>query len=209
MKSTFSLILVGLGLVAAMFISAKKTSSEPGYVIGDEVQHFTLKGIDGSMISLKDFSDSKGCIIVFTCNTCPYAKMYEQRIVELHDKYSNKGYPVVAINPNCKIKKPGDSFEAMKTLAQDKKYRFAYLRDENQNVAKAFGATKTPHVYVTQNQGGTFRVRYMGAIDNNHVDASQADLKYVENAVDALLEGKEVETTTVKAIGCTIKWKDI
>jgi len=156
---------------------------------------------------LKDYKSEKGVILIFTCNVCPYSKMYEQRIIELQNEYVHKGYPVVAINSNDPQKSPGDSFNEMVKLADEKSYPFPYLYDEDQSIAKAYGATNTPHVYLLENQKNGFYVSYIGAIDNNSRDGNQANNKYVESAIEALDNGKEIETKSTKAIGCTIKWK--
>jgi peroxiredoxin len=177
----------------------------PGYGIGDVIEDFKLMNIDGNMVSLSDYKDAKGFIITFTCNTCPYAKMYEDRIIELDKKYAPLGYPVIAIMPNNTQVKPGDSFEEMKKRAQVKGFTFPYLIDEEQNVYPKFGATKTPHMYVVQKTKKGNIVQYIGAIDDNYKDASAVSRKYVEEAVDALLDGKEVAETITRAIGCSIK----
>ncbi|WP_426059095.1 thioredoxin family protein [Hymenobacter sp. B1770] len=174
-----------------------------GYRVGDKAADFKLKNIDGKMVSLADNKAAKGYIVVFTCNTCPYAKAYENRIIQLNQKYAPQGYPVVAINPNDPNVAPGDSFEAMKT----KKYAFPYLIDETQQVAKAYGATRTPHLYVLKRQGDDFVVSYIGAIDDNSEDAKMVKTKYVENAMNEIMAGKPASTSSTKAIGCTIKWK--
>lgn len=177
-----------------------------GYSIGDTVSDFRLKNVDGKMVSLADFKNAKGVIVIFDCNTCPYSKAYNDRIIALSKKYT-ASFPVVAINSNSPEVSPGDSFDEMVAHAKDKGYSFPYLFDETQEVAKAFGATNTPHAYVLKKEGASYKVAYIGAIDNNTRDSAAADKKYVEEAVNALLEGKVVETTKVKAIGCTIKWK--
>ena len=174
-----------------------------GYQVGDKAADFKLKNIDGKMVSLADKKAAKGYIVVFTCNTCPFAKAYESRIVDLNAKYAPLGYPVVAINPNDPAVAPGDSYADM----QKKKYAFPYLVDESQQVAKAFGATRTPHLYVLTKKGPDFVVSYIGAIDDNSEDAKLAKTKYVENAMTEILAGKPTTTSSTKAIGCTIKWK--
>lgn len=174
-----------------------------GYNVGDKAADFKLRNIDGKMVSLADNKAAKGYIVVFTCNTCPFAKAYESRIVDLNTKYAPKGYPVVAINPNDPAVAPGDSYADM----QKKKYAFPYLVDDNQQVAKAFGATRTPHLYVLTKKGADFVVSYIGAIDDNSEDAKLAKTKYVENAMTEILAGKPATTSSTKAIGCTIKWK--
>jgi peroxiredoxin len=201
------LTAVYLLIIATFFISGKPVLNE-GYQVGDTVGSFNLKNVDGKMVSLADYKTAKGVILIFDCNTCPYSKSYNDRIIGLHDKFSSKGFPVVAINSNDPQISPGDSFEEMVKRAKNKKYTFPYLFDESQEVAHAFGATNTPHVYVLQKVGNDFKVAYIGAIDNNSRDASAADKKYVEDAVGAILSGSSVPVNKTKAIGCTIKYRN-
>jgi peroxiredoxin len=191
-------------LSLALFFAG--TPSDKSYDIGDAVNDFTLKNIDGKMVSLSSYAD-KGAIVIFDCNTCPYSKAYRERIKALDAKYASKGYPVIAINPNDPDKSPGDTFEEMVSYGKEHKYKHAYLYDADQTVATAFGATNTPHVFIVKKEDGKFVLNYIGAIDNNTKDGAKADKKYVEEAVDRLLQGKKLETTKTKAIGCTIKWK--
>lgn len=157
------------------------------------------------MVSLSDYKDTKGVLVIFTCNTCPYAKAYEDCIVALDKKYKPKGVPVVAIMPNNTSVKPGDSFENMQNRAQEKGFTFPYLIDSKQEIYPVFRATKTPHVYLLQNTGQGPVVKYIGAIDDNYQDASQVETKFVEDAIDAMLIGQPIKLTTTKAIGCSIK----
>jgi len=150
------------------------------------------------MISLDSYIDSKGYIVIFTCNNCPYAKAYQQRIADLQIEYGKKGFPVIAINTS-------DSKEDIIERAKEKNYPFPYLQDETQNVSRSYGATKTPHVFVLNSDKS---VAYIGAIDNNYKDADAADKHYVTDAVDALLTNQPVKVQTTKAIGCTITWKN-
>lgn len=201
MTKTLSFLTLALALVIASFTVAPPTE---GYKVGDTAADFKLKNVDGKKLSLADIKDAKGYIVVFTCNSCPYAVAYEDRIIALHQKYAAQGYPVVAINSNDKDVKPDDSYDKMKQRAKDKAFPFAYIYDETQEVAKTFGALKTPHVYVLDKNR---MVRYIGAIDDNSEDAAAVKEKYAENALDALLAGKEVAVKETKAIGCGIKWK--
>ena len=177
------------------------------YEVGDAVSDFKLKNVDGKMVSLSDYGSSKGAIVFFDCNTCPYSKAYNDRIIALNTKYAAAGFPVIAINPNNAEASPGDSYEKMISLAKEKHYTFPYLYDPTQQTTKTFGASNTPHAFVLKNEDGAFKVSYMGAIDNNVRDASTAEKKYIEEAVDALLAGGAVATPKTKAIGCGIKWK--
>ncbi len=179
--------------------------AQKGYDIGDVATDFKLENIDGNFISLSDFTQAKGFILIFTCNTCPYAVAYEDRIEALNKKYASKGYPVVAIMPNDISIKPGDSLAAMKKRATEKGFTFPYVIDREQSIFPQYGATKTPHVYILEKENNTNIVRYIGAIDDNYKDALMVKTKYVENAVDTLLNSKEVSISKTKAIGCSIK----
>lgn len=191
-------------IAGALTISADR-SVDDGYDIGDIATDFSLMNIDGKMVSLSDYSQSKGFIVIFTCNTCPYAVAYEDRIIALDKKYKEKGYPVIAIMPNNPDSKPGDAFEEMKKRAKVKGFTFPYLMDEGQKIYPQYGATKTPHVYVLQKTKKGNEVKYIGAIDDNYQDAEAVQEKYTENAVDALLNGTEIKETKTRAIGCSIK----
>lgn len=178
------------------------------YEIGDAVTEFRLKNVDGRMISLSDYKTEKGVVVIFDCNTCPVSKAYNERIIALNKKYKTKGFPIVTINANDAIGSPGDSFEEMVKLAKARNYDFPYLVDETQEVGKAFGATNTPHCFVLVREGTNFRVAYIGAVDNNTRDASAADKKYLEEALDALLAKQPVPTEKTKAVGCGIKYRN-
>lgn len=202
------IIKTTLGTFLVLLISAftiNKTSINDGYKVGDIAEDFNLKNVDGKMVSLSNYKDAKGFIITFTCNTCPFAVAYEDRIIALDKKYAAKGYPVIAIMPNNVKVKPDDNLDAMKARAKSKGFTFPYLIDEAQSIYPKYGATKTPHMFVLQKTKKGNVVKYIGAIDDNYQDASAVTTKYVEDAVDALLEGKEVKQTETKAIGCSIK----
>jgi len=196
-----------LAVVLCVFaLSAFTTITDgDGYKVGDVATDFSLENIDGKMVSLADYKDAKGYIVIFTCNTCPYAVAYEDRIEALNKKYADKGYPVIAIMPNNTDVKPGDNMEAMQARAKEKGFTFPYLMDKGQKIYPQYGATKTPHVYVLEKTKKGNVVKYIGAIDNNYKDAAAVTETYTEDAVDALLNGGEVKTKTTKAIGCSIK----
>lgn len=177
------------------------------YKIGDEATDFKLNGVNGETVSLSDYPDAKGAIVVFTCNTCPYAIAYEDRLIALDNKYKQLGYPVLAINPNDPEVQPKDNLQAMQQRAKEKGFAFPYLLDAGQKIYPQYGANRTPHVFVLNKENGKAIVRYIGAIDNNYQDADDVSEHYVQNAVDALLEGRPVKQETTVAIGCTIKVK--
>ncbi len=177
------------------------------YKAGDVAADFSLRSVSGEMVSLSGYDDADGFIVAFWCNTCPVVAKYEQRLIALHAKYAPKGYPVIAINPNDPVLSPGDSYEKMKERAARENYRFDYLFDETQQVARTYGATNTPHIYILSWRDGKLVVEYVGAIDNNADDAAAADRKYAEEALDSILAGREVAVAGTRAVGCTIKWK--
>ncbi|HAM10725.1 MAG: redoxin [Bacteroidetes bacterium GWE2_41_25] len=192
--------------LAVVAISLQSFSGSP-YKAGDYATDFNLKNLDGKMVSLSQYEDAKGFIVVFSCNVCPVVIKYEDRIKELHQEYSSKGYPVVAINSNDPSVSPGDSYEAMKKHAKNNGYKFEYLYDESQDVAKTYGATNTPHVYLLSKNAGKLKVEYVGAIDNNADNGAAADKKYVVDALNKLIKGEQPSVTATKAVGCGIKWK--
>lgn len=176
-----------------------------GYKIGDVATDFSLPNVDGEMVSLADFEESKGFVIIFTCNTCPYSVAYEDRIIALDKKYKSQGYPVIAINPNDPAAAKGEAMSDMKQRALDKGFTFPYLQDVGQEIYPQYGATKTPHVFVLQKAGDDNIVRYIGAIDDSSRNPDKVKKRYVEQAVDALLAGESPSITKTKAIGCSIK----
>jgi len=195
-KVMFLTLIMTAGLIYA---------GDGGYKVGDVAADFNLKNVDGKMVSMANYPDAKGFIVVFTCNHCPYAKAYENRLIELDKMYSKKGYPVIAINPNDPNIVPEDSYLKMKEKSYEKGYTFPYLIDEKQDVYKRFGATRTPHVFVLQKEDKDLVVKYIGTIDNNYKDAEAVTEKYVAGAVNSLLAGNNPEPDFTKAIGCTIK----
>ncbi|WDF47398.1 thioredoxin family protein [Chryseobacterium sp. KACC 21268] len=199
---SFGLMMI-LGLLS--FSSIKKINS--GYQVGDEATDFKLKNIDGKMVSLSDYKSAKGFIVIFTCNRCPYAKKYEDRIIELDKMFKSKGYPVIAINPNDATVQPQDGFAEMQTRAKEKGFTFPYLVDEGQKIYPIYGATKTPHVYILKKENGKNIVKYIGAIDNNYENPNDVSEFYVQDAVNQLLKNEAVKTEKTVAIGCTIKVK--
>ena len=175
------------------------------YQIGDVAEDFELKNVDGKMVSLADFEEAKGFIVIFTCNTCPVSVANEDRIIDLNEKYKDQGFPVIAINPNNPKVSSGDSYELMKVRAKEKGFNFPYLFDDGQNVYPTYGASKTPHVYVLNKEDDELIVRYIGSIDDSARNAGAVKTKFVENAVDALNKGMPIEIASTKAIGCSIK----
>ena len=193
-----------IGFFALLMGVLMSFTNPTGYKVGDKATDFKLKSVDNKMYSMADYKDAKGFIVVFTCNHCPFAVKYEDRIIDLAKKYKSKGYVLLAINPNDPAAQPEDSFELMQKRAKEKKFTFPYLFDEGQKIYPQYGATKTPHVFLLDKN---LVVKYIGAIDDNVEDASQVKEKYLENAIAALEKGQEPTPNTTKAIGCSIKVK--
>ena len=196
-------------ILFALSLLTLSTATSPvkvdGYKIGDVATDFSLPNVDGDMVSLSDFKDAKGFIVIFTCNTCPYSVAYEDRIIALDKKYKSRGYPVIAINPNDPAAIEGDELADMKIRAVEKGFTFPYLQDVGQQVYPQYGATKTPHVFVLQKEDEKNIVRYIGAIDDSSRNPNNVTKRYVEQSVNDLLAGKTLTITRTKAIGCSIK----
>ena len=199
--------LIWIISASLLFVTDKDSSS--GYQIGEFVDDFKLQNVDGKMIALSNYKNKKGCILIFSCNTCPWVKLYESRIIALHNKFDVEGYPVLTVNSNDSKKSPGDSFEQMKLRSKRMGYTFPYLWDQNQKIAIAFAATNTPQVFLLNNVDGKFRLEYVGAIDDNPRDSESVQINFVEQVIEALVDNREIEIKKAKAIGCTIIWKDV
>ncbi len=191
-------------IIASLFYVAGQAQ---GYSVGDKAINFKLKNVDGNMVSATDYKKAKGFILVFTCNTCPYAVAYEDRLIELNKKYEKKGFPLIAINPNDPEVQPKDTYDLMVKKAKEKGFNFPYLYDAGRKISAVYGATKTPHIYLLSKRGKKLVVEYIGAIDDNYGDASKVKKAYLANAINDLLAGKKPAVTQTKAIGCSVKKK--
>lgn len=205
MKTLKILAVLAFLIIISAFAAINFHLFQDEYQVGDVAADFSLKNIDGEMVSLADRTDAKGFIVVFTCNTCPFAQANEKRIIALDAKFDTQGYPVIAINPNDPEVKAGESLAAMQTIAKEHGYTFPYLADDHQEVFPEFGAKKTPTVFVLQKQNDELIVKYKGAIDDSARDEAAVNKRFVEDAVEALLAGKTIKTNNTKAIGCAIK----
>jgi thiol-disulfide isomerase/thioredoxin len=173
--------------------------------IYDSLPEFkSLQGTDGKTYSSSNFGDKQILVIVFSCNHCPYVQAYEDRIISIQNDYASKDVQLVAINSNDTKNYPEDNFNEMIVRAKKMKFNFIYLRDEDQSVAEAFGATHTPQFFVFDRER---KLRYSGKMDDNWQNPSEAKEHYLRDALDALLTGKEVKNPETFSIGCTIKWR--
>jgi thiol-disulfide isomerase/thioredoxin len=163
-----------------------------------------MKNVDGKELNLKSIVQPAGTLVVFTCNHCPFAKRWESRIIELGNAYAAKGIGVVAINANDPAAYPEDAYAAMQVRAKEKGMEFPYVVDATSNVARAFGATKTPEAFLFDKNG---KLVYHGAIDDNGEEPSKVENAYLKLALEAVLSGKEVAVKETKSIGCGIKFR--
>jgi peroxiredoxin len=175
--------------------------------IQKQVLDFNLPCVQGGAVSLKNYPNAKGFIIVFTCNHCPFARMYADRLNALHQKFSGQNVPLLAISSTDTLQYEEDTYFKMAKRAKDAKYQYPYLYDGKQVVAKNFGADKTPHAFVIWKEGEKWVVRYNGAIDDNGGVPAEVSKPYVANAVEALLAGRPVEVPETKSIGCQIQYR--
>jgi len=171
------------------------------------VDDFRLKNVDGKFVSLRDYSGAKGFIVVFTCNHCPFAKLYPPRLNELNTKYKPLGVPLIAISSTDTITFDDDTYPRMVEKARNEHFNFPYLFDDLQTVAKNFSAQRTPHAFVIWNEQGRWVVKYNGAVDDNGAEPQHVKNHYVADAVDALLAGREVAVKDTRSIGCQIHFR--
>ena len=179
------------------------TVDSVGLPLGSRAIDFNLKGVDGKSYSLKDFSDKKATVVIFSCNHCPYVQAYESRMVQLQEDYKPKAVTLVAINSNDETNYPEDSFPNMVKRAKEKGFNFPYLRDESQEVARAYGGICTPHVFTFDLN---MTLQYKGRIDDSRYP-EQVKVHDLRNALDAILAGKKPPVQETRPFGCSIKWK--
>ncbi len=172
-----------------------------------ENNDFSLKNVNGQFVSLSDYPEAKGFIIIFTCNHCPFAKLYTDRLNKLNEIYSELGVPLIAISSMDTISYEEDTYLKMIQKSEKEKYNFPYLYDADQLVAKRFGAQKTPHAFVIWKNQNYFEIKYSGAIDDNGMHPKQVKDEYVAVAIDELLQGKSVTVTETISIGCQIYFR--
>lgn len=172
------------------------------------VDDFSLLNVDGRIVTLADFPDARGFVIVFTCNHCPFAKLYPPRFNAYFEKYAVQGVPLIAISSTDTVMYEDDTFSRMRAKATAEHFLFPYVRDANQTVAKNFDAQKTPHAFVIWKERGKWVVKYNGAFDDNGANPDKVQEPYVVNAVDALLAGRSVGVAETASIGCQIYFRD-
>jgi peroxiredoxin len=198
MKTTSALLLLSAALSCMGFLSGDVKT----------VPDFNLKNVDGQFVSLKNYPEAKGFILIFTCNHCPFAKLYPPRLNDLNAKYTKLGVPLIAISSTDTITYEEDAWPKMVEKARDEQFNFPYLFDGDQTVAKQYAAQKTPHAFVVWKDNGQWVVRYSGAIDDNGAEPENVKNQFVANAVEALLAGRDVPVRETKSIGCQIIFRN-
>jgi peroxiredoxin len=195
--------LVAFPLVAALTASLSLAGGP--LAIGAAIPEAGVKmmNVDGKELSIKDVEKPAGTLVIFTCNHCPFAKAWEARIVALGNSYGAKGVGVIAINANDPKVAPDDSMDKMQERAKDKGMQFPYVVDATSNVARAFGASRTPEAFVFDKNG---KLVYHGAVDDSQ-DPDKVEVTYLKNALDAVLAGSDVAVKETKSIGCSIKFR--
>ena len=171
--------------------------------LGDTAPAFSLPGVDGKTYRLEDVASAKALCVIFMCNHCPYVKATIDRFMAIQRDYAGKGVQLVGINSNETVNHPEDRFDQMVRWAKEKQFHFPYLRDDSQEVARAYGAERTPHIFLFDQQR---RLRYTGAIDDNTQDAAKVKRQYLREAIDALLANQPVKESETHAVGCSVKW---
>lgn len=189
-------------LVLLILISAGFGKELP---LGSDLPKGEIKMLDigGEMLSLNDIKKENGLVVIFSCNTCPWVLAWQDRYVELAAQYQEKGFGFVAINPNAAARENGDGYLDMQKHAKKNGYNFYYTLDKNSELARVFGATRTPHIYVFDK---TDKLVYRGAIDDNARKRAKVEENYLDDALASILTGRKISTASTKALGCAIKY---
>jgi peroxiredoxin len=195
-----------LALAAVLFLPAHAGEKAPALALGAAMPSadVPMKNVDGRTLTLGELVGKSGTLVVFTCNHCPFAQAWEKRIAELGNTSLSRGVGVVAINSNDPVRVPDDGYEQMQKRAKALSLSFPYVVDDTQNVARAFGATRTPEAFLFDGGG---KLVYHGTIDDNYEHPSEVHEHYLRDALDQLLAGEAIATSETKAVGCSIKFR--
>jgi peroxiredoxin len=168
-----------------------------------EAPPFELPGVDGRDHSLEEYADAPALAVVWSCNHCPYVQAWEGRMIDLQRELGDKGFRLVAINSNDAESYPEDSFEAMQQRAEQQSFNFDYLYDEDHSALRAYGAERTPEVFLFDRDR---KLVYHGAIDDSR-DETEVSHRYLRDAIEAVLAGRQPEVRETPPVGCTVKWR--
>jgi peroxiredoxin len=192
-----------LAFMTLLFIT--ETAAQAPYQLGSKVEIFSLNDISARQISLKEYADRKAVVVVFSNNTCPYAKLYEARLLNLAKAFAGRGVQFLFINPSVDQAEGGESLQEMAQRASEGAYPFPYLADEGQKISSRFGASRTPEAFVLQNVNGEFVLKYKGAIDDNPQAEKFVRDPYLKNVLEAILKNQAINTGERRATGCMIR----
>lgn len=193
-----------LTMLLVVAVAGTALALKPGDSLPEAVASVKMQGVDGKEVTLKELMGSRGLLVIFSCNHCPWVKAWQARMVVLGNEYSQKGVGVVAVNSNDTAAYPDDDMEHMVVQAKEHGYRFPYVMDATSEVARAFGATRTPEAFLFDAQG---KLVYHGAIDDNAEKPHEVKNTYLADALAAVVEGKPVPVAETKAFGCSIKFR--
>jgi hypothetical protein len=197
-----------IAIVGAAAAGAWAGESTGGLALGTKVPagvaKTKMKNVDGKMLSIADVTGKAGTLVVFTCNHCPFAKAWEERIVELGNTYAGKGVGVILVNANDPAMHPDDGYEGMQAHAKDRGMKIPYVVDDTSGVARAFGASVTPEAFLFDKSG---KLAYHGTIDDNRQEPDKVTARYLKDALDAVVAGKKPAVAETKGIGCGIKYR--
>jgi thiol-disulfide isomerase/thioredoxin len=197
-----------IAIVTGAAVVASAGESTGGIAIGSKVPAAVaktkMKNVDGKLLSITDVTGKAGTLVVFTCNHCPFAKAWEQRIVELGNAYAGKGIGVILVNANDPTTHPEDGFEEMQARAKSRGMKIPYVVDDTSGVAKAFGASVTPEAFLFDKGG---KLAYHGAVDDNRNEPDKVKARYLKDALDAVVAGKAPPVAETKGLGCGIKFR--
>lgn len=198
-------VVLGMSLLAFLPIKTEKASDELAIGAKAPLTDLKVEDVSGTMLNLKDIAKEKGLLVNFSCNTCPWVARWEDRYNPIAKLAEENNIGVIMLNPNSGYRNKGESMKDMQERAKKSKYQFYYALDENSKLAKAFGATHTPHIFLFNSD---MKLVYRGAIDDNASSAENVKHPYLKNAIKALGAGDNIDPKTTKSLGCTIKWPD-
>src|SRR6185295_6643971 len=204
LASMVSAISILTGAAAGAWAGESTGGLALGTKVPAGVAKTKMKNVDGKMLSIADVTGKSGTLVVFTCNHCPFAKAWEERIVELANTYAGKGIGVVLVNANDPTTHPEDGYAEMQTRAKSRGMKIPYVVDETSGVARAFGASVTPEAFLFDKTG---KLAYHGTIDDNRKEPDKVKARYLKDALDAVVGGKAPAVPETKGLGCGIKFR--
>ena len=195
-------------LFVLFFSTSMASIAQPlsGYLIGDEIKNFTLINVTNEMpISLNDYNDKKVVVIIFVNNSCPYSKLYEQRIINLAKRYNTSGVAFILVNSSVSKSDKQETVEAMRKKVQNDESLYPYLADTAQSLAVSFGVTRLPDAFVLKKMENSFRLVYKGSIDDNPQSSTDVTLSFLSDAISAMITNKSIKISETRPVGCLLK----